>query len=693
MEARDKQQTGEKQDKGVEMGQDFEGDLVDLSEDESEDDSESNEGDEEKLDSQMGQGDGSEEIVDERLWDDKEDKDTEQQQEGEEKYEKGAPISRGKDDLEMRAKDDGEDKESGPDKNDTGDDELRSSNPADEGMQEHEDVPGDSDENNINQSDAYEDPSGVKPVKEEDDFELPDNMELDGDDDDGDGKGDANAGEEISESNQAPNVDANSPDSASDPKTLDDDHPEQETEEANEQNLDAMEVDAVQSGINEEAVEGNDGEKPAPSDLQSNANHTQSSAEQGGVEPQADPEVGDRDTRNVGGQPTADTYSGSAGNLMSAGRDENEGQQTGLEEAVGRDNEQNAQRELALETGQGGEATTSQNPGSSVDRQSIEKVDANPFRSLGDTLKQWKDRIRVRDEVSESGDVHMQQQKVEEPAVGDEYQYATGVEETELQALGGATEEQLHQQRLEDADEDDMVADDEVQPMMDRDAEGKEEEDQVSEMSQPRQFAPNRKQKSDAAQATGHAGVLEDEQRCVDLEGLRLDEELPSGKKGDSIVSVEAYATDDLQVKDQFMQARDAPDSQLTEKEVTDVRQEVEERMKAAAENAQVLWRRYDQLTARLSQELSEQLRLILEPTLAAKLEGDYKTGKRINMKKVCWIVEVGIPRMCYGLRFQCLTALNVHRSFHMLPVSSKKIRYGCGAQRQASDSTRWSLL
>lgn len=33
--------------------------------------------------------------------------------------------------------------------------------------------------------------------------------------------------------------------------------------------------------------------------------------------------------------------------------------------------------------------------------------------------------------------------------------------------------------------------------------------------------------------------------------------------------------------------------------------------------------------------ELTEQLRLILEPTLASKLAGDYRTGKRINMKKV----------------------------------------------------------
>jgi midasin len=47
------------------------------------------------------------------------------------------------------------------------------------------------------------------------------------------------------------------------------------------------------------------------------------------------------------------------------------------------------------------------------------------------------------------------------------------------------------------------------------------------------------------------------------------------------------------------------------------------------------LWARYDALTNHLSQRLCEQLRLVLEPTLRSKLQGDYRTGKRINMKKI----------------------------------------------------------
>ncbi|XP_077366934.1 midasin isoform X3 [Festucalex cinctus] len=47
------------------------------------------------------------------------------------------------------------------------------------------------------------------------------------------------------------------------------------------------------------------------------------------------------------------------------------------------------------------------------------------------------------------------------------------------------------------------------------------------------------------------------------------------------------------------------------------------------------MWHQYQTMTYLLSQQLSEELRLILEPTEAAKLKGDYRTGKRLNMRKV----------------------------------------------------------
>jgi hypothetical protein len=47
------------------------------------------------------------------------------------------------------------------------------------------------------------------------------------------------------------------------------------------------------------------------------------------------------------------------------------------------------------------------------------------------------------------------------------------------------------------------------------------------------------------------------------------------------------------------------------------------------------------------SNQLCEALRLILEPTLASRLEGDFKTGKRINIRKVAGALTHYFPFTC----------------------------------------------
>ena len=50
---------------------------------------------------------------------------------------------------------------------------------------------------------------------------------------------------------------------------------------------------------------------------------------------------------------------------------------------------------------------------------------------------------------------------------------------------------------------------------------------------------------------------------------------------------------------------------------------------------AEAVWRQFEARTNGLAQELCEQLRLILEATVKSRLQGDYRTGKRISMRKV----------------------------------------------------------
>lgn len=85
---------------------------------------------------------------------------------------------------------------------------------------------------------------------------------------------------------------------------------------------------------------------------------------------------------------------------------------------------------------------------------------------------------------------------------------------------------------------------------------------------------------------------------------------------------------------------------QYSEQELASLRQEAEASLadwknassEAGADDAaraSDLWARFEALTAPLTGELCEQLRLILEPTLAARMQGDYRTGKRLNMRKI----------------------------------------------------------
>jgi midasin len=59
------------------------------------------------------------------------------------------------------------------------------------------------------------------------------------------------------------------------------------------------------------------------------------------------------------------------------------------------------------------------------------------------------------------------------------------------------------------------------------------------------------------------------------------------------------------------------------------------EQLVRSHEEASTLWHRSESQTRALSLSLTEQLRLILEPTLSSKMRGDFRTGKRLNMKRI----------------------------------------------------------
>ena len=60
-----------------------------------------------------------------------------------------------------------------------------------------------------------------------------------------------------------------------------------------------------------------------------------------------------------------------------------------------------------------------------------------------------------------------------------------------------------------------------------------------------------------------------------------------------------------------------------------------EDAARSNIDTAHNLWAQYENIVSDLSYTFTERLRLVLAPTLATKLRGDYRTGKRLNMKRI----------------------------------------------------------
>jgi midasin len=117
-----------------------------------------------------------------------------------------------------------------------------------------------------------------------------------------------------------------------------------------------------------------------------------------------------------------------------------------------------------------------------------------------------------------------------------------------------------------------------------------------------------------------HAALEEDDARAGAIVGDRKD---------GSIRDRKAQGGDEMDIDDTFEEPRDDMDEENLQADSI---------LLASArprEEARELWQRYESATHTLSAGLCEQLRLILEPTQATKMRGDFRTGKRLNMRRI----------------------------------------------------------
>jgi midasin len=108
-----------------------------------------------------------------------------------------------------------------------------------------------------------------------------------------------------------------------------------------------------------------------------------------------------------------------------------------------------------------------------------------------------------------------------------------------------------------------------------------------------------------------------------DVTDSKTDNQFFTKKQEDEDV-IESYLAENIDYLDDLEQLIQTSDNSVKE-----------DHPLRSLDESRKIWQKAEQSTTQLASMLSEQLRLILEPTLATKLKGDYKTGKRLNMKKI----------------------------------------------------------
>lgn len=568
------------------MDQDFNADAFSVSED-SGDDNEEGSDDEEKLDSAMGETGAESEVIDEKLWD--KDEGDENPNNTKEKYESGSSI-RDKDisSRELRAKE--EDNEDHADKNgelstDENDERNDENESQDDGVNDMENLEG----MNIDKDEAFASPSGLKPEemnqasdKDEESMDLDELEKAE------------NHEEENDESAENENAEEERDNTSMD-KTVE----EAECEQTGKSN----QMDDNNSNNDHEDNSETDlmGQKKNVSEL-ANQNHNLNSNHM---------------PNSVGQQ--GEFQAADMRNLVSK-VDYSDGSDTQNNVAPTSDLRSDSVMEIPMaDSLEGGELCdgrpkpelTNHDPSLTLKNQ------PNPYRNVGNALEEWKERVKVSVDIQENKSKGTEDDVMDNTA--EEYGYTLECEKSTAQALGPATSNQIDRNinNLPDKlpDKDDVSAQNKELPDMVIEKQNSETFPFKSCTSILNNKIENQIQMMNLEENTSDLGLEQHSNEGGD--STSLSESLVSIKK--SYMSKDMIQLSKLSVSDHEMgKAKD-----------------VEELNSDVKENASASWQKLELNTTRLSQELTEQLRLVLEPTLASKLQGDYKTGKRINMKKV----------------------------------------------------------
>ena len=256
--------------------------------------------------------------------------------------------------------------------------------------------------------------------------------------------------------------------------------------------------------------------------------------------------------------------------------------------------------ETVAEDGQNGPTLDRSHTGQAKDEDPNDNSSSQAFKKLGDALEKWHRRQnQIRDASEQQPEIRTQTADVD-MADGDFEHLQDEEAKADTQALGAATDEQA---RALDVNAMDSETYDEHQELL------------PSVIEEQDVYPPDQ--------------VTEDTDTAMKSEDQGEQSRFGTFIADDPDRSRRWNHTNTSSVQDEKDMAE--IDNNLLTTHIESMRAQ----SSRSVEEARRLWFYYDSRTRDLSISLTEQLRLILAPTLATKMRGDFRTGKRLNMKRI----------------------------------------------------------
>ncbi|KAI0013925.1 midasin [Xylariaceae sp. FL0662B] len=327
----------------------------------------------------------------------------------------------------------------------------------------------------------------------------------------------------------------------------------------------------------------------------------------------------------------SDAKSGGQDQDMNQNEEQANSQNNAAQQDDGEMGEDVADQDMA--TGTKGSISKAQEQPSETELDDARESSTNqPFKALGDALEKWH---RQHQEIAEAQETEPREQKpnTEQESAIREFQHLQNDESAaDAQAMGTANEEQT--QPIDDS----MAIDDEDQPADSRivpedEAEPADMEGEKMDTSEPldQQDKQDKQKQQERTGVSTHQGAY-NRSITPPENGAPIMEEV------DESVQETSTQLSTTHLSEPVLELRDYEESMQQ-------------------------WASFQSKTHSLSLSLTSQLRLILTPSQSTKLSGSYRTGKRLNIKRIIPYIASSYKRDKIWMR----RAIPTKRSYQIL--------------------------